>query len=113
MDVMRWIGTGVLGAACLCGGTAIAADEKPARTPARAEAKMDAKADATDAKININAASKAELMKLEGVSAGAAQKIIAYRQANGPFKKVKDLSKVEGFAAKEVLEKNAGRIAVR
>lgn len=113
MDVMRWIGIGVLGAACLCGGTAVAGEEKPARTPARTEAKADAKSDAADAKININAASKAELMKLEGVSAGAAQKIIAYRQANGPFKKVKDLAKVEGFAAKDVLEKNTGRIAVK
>ena len=113
MGVMRWIGMAVLGAACLCGGTAIASDEKPARTPARAEAKTDAKADAADAKVNINAASKAELMKLDGVSAGAAQKIIAYRQANGPFKKVKDLAKVEGLTAKDVLEKNAGRIVVK
>ena len=47
------------------------------------------------------------------MSAGAAQKIIAYRQANGPFKRVKDLTKVEGVAAKDVLEKNAGRIAVK
>lgn len=113
MGVMRWIGVAVLGTACLCSGTAIAGEEKPARTPARAEAKTDAKADAADAKININAASKAELMKLEGVSAGAAQRIIAYRQANGPFKKVKDLAKVEGLASKDVLEKNAGRIAVK
>ena len=44
-----------------------------------------------DAKVNINAASKADLMKLDGIGAGAAQKIIAYRQANGPFKRPQDL----------------------
>ena len=52
-------------------------------------------------------------MKLDGVGAGAAQKIIAYRQAHGPFKQPQDLAKVDGPAAKGVLEKNAGRITVK
>ena len=41
-----------------------------------------------------------------------AQKIIAYREAHGPFKRAHDLEKVDGVG-KEVLEKNAGRIAVK
>jgi competence ComEA-like helix-hairpin-helix protein len=40
---------------------------------------------------HFNDASKAELMKLDGVSAGVAQKIIAYREAHGPFKRAHDL----------------------
>jgi competence ComEA-like helix-hairpin-helix protein len=109
MQTMRWIGTAVLGAACLCGGAAIAADDKPAKANQRAEAKGEG----GDVKVNINAASKADLMKLDGIGAGAAQKIIAYRQAHGPFKRPQDLAKVDGMAGRGVLEKNAGRITVK
>ena len=63
-------------------------------------------------KVNLNGASKAELMKLEGVGAGAADRIIAYREAHGPFKRVQDLEKVDKVG-KMVLDKNAGRLAVK
>jgi competence protein ComEA len=65
-----------------------------------------------EGKVNINAASQAELMKLEGVGAGAAKKIIAWRETHGPFKRLQDLEKVPGVG-REVLEKNHGRIAVK
>ena len=42
----------------------------------------------------------------------AAQKIIDYREAHGPFKKAQDLEKVDGVG-KGVIEKNAGRIVVK
>jgi competence protein ComEA len=51
-------------------------------------------------------------MKLAGVGAGGAQKIIDYRDAHGPFKKAQDLEKVDGIG-KGVIEKNAGRIVVK
>jgi competence protein ComEA len=63
-------------------------------------------------KVNINEATKTELMKLAGVGAGSAQKIIEYREAHGPFKKAQDLEKVDGVG-KGVLEKNSGRITVK
>ena len=63
-------------------------------------------------KININEASKTDLMQLNGVSAGAAQRIIAYREAHGRFKRTQDLAKVDGVS-KDVLEKNRGRITVK
>lgn len=110
---MRWIGIVVLGAGCLCGGAAMATEDKPAKASQRAEIKGEAPDAKVDGKVNINAASKADLMKLDGVGAGAAQKIIAYRQAHGPFKRPQDLAKVDGLAAKGVLEKNAGRISVK
>jgi competence protein ComEA len=51
-------------------------------------------------------------MKLEGVGAAAARKIIAWREAHGPFKRLQDLEKVPGVG-REVLEKNHRRIAVK
>jgi competence protein ComEA len=113
MQAMRWIGIAALGAGCLCGGAAMAAEDKPTKANQRAEAKGEAPDAKVDVKVNINAASKTDLMKLDGIGAGAAQKIIAYRQANGPFKRPQDLAKVDGLAAKGVLEKNAGRITVK
>jgi competence protein ComEA len=51
-------------------------------------------------------------MKLEGVGAGTAKKIIAWREAHGPFKHAHDLEKVPGVG-REVFGKNHGRIAVK
>ena len=98
MKATRWLGVLVLAMWCLSGGVA-AGQDKPAKAKAAA-------------KININQASKAELMKLAGVGAGGAQKIIEYRDAHGPFKNAQDLEKVDGIG-KGVIEKNAGRIVVK
>jgi competence protein ComEA len=65
-----------------------------------------------EGKININEAGRAELMKLSGVGPGTADRIISYRQAHGPFRRVQDLGKVEGVG-KDVIERNEGRIAVK
>ena len=109
MKLTRWIVAVAVGAWCLAGGAAVGAEDKPEQSQSRAKGESHAKA---DAKVNINEASKAELMKLEGIGAGAAQKIIAYREAHGPFKRVHDLEKVDGVG-KGVLEKNAGRLTVK
>ena len=97
MKTTRWLGALVLAMWCLSGGAA--ADDKPAKAKA-------------EVRVNINEASKAELMKLAGVGPGGAQKIIDYRDAHGPFKKAQDLEKVDGVG-KAVIEKNAGRIVVK
>jgi competence protein ComEA len=65
-----------------------------------------------DAKVNINEATRAQLMKLSGVGPGTADRIISYRQAHGPFRRVQDLEKVEGVG-KGVIERNEGRLAVK
>ena len=109
MKTMRWIAVVALGAWCLTGGVAVGVEDKPAKAESHAAGRAAARA---DAKVNINEASKSELMKLEGVGAAAAQKIIAYREAHGPFKRVHDLERVEGVG-KAVLEKNAGRLTVK
>ena len=104
MKTTRWLGALVLAMWCLSGGAAVA-DDKP--TKVKAEGK-----ESKEGKVNINEASKAELMKLAGVGPGGAQKIIDYRDAHGPFKKAQDLEKVDGVG-KGVIEKNAGRIVVK
>ena len=63
-------------------------------------------------KININTASMKELQKLDGVGRGVAQRIIEYREANGPFKRGEDLRKVEGVGA-ATFDRNRERIVVK
>ncbi len=61
--------------------------------------------------ININTAGHEELMQLKGVGEVLAQKIIEYRQKNGPFEKVEDILNVKGIGQK-ILEENLNRMTV-
>jgi competence protein ComEA len=63
-------------------------------------------------KVNINTASVKELQKLDGIGRGVAQRIVEYREANGPFKRGEDLRKVEGVGA-AMWERNRERIVVK
>ena len=55
-------------------------------------------------KINLNTATVDELQKLPGVGAKVAQRILDFRKANGPFKKIEDLMKVQGIGEKTFLK---------
>lgn len=52
---------------------------------------------ADEEKININTATKEQLMTLRGVGEARAADIIAYRQQNGSFKKIEDIMEVSGI----------------
>jgi competence protein ComEA len=65
----------------------------------------------TAAKININSAGVQELAKLDRVGEKYAQRIVAYREANGPFEKPEDIMKVKGIGSK-IWDANKDRIAV-
>lgn len=86
--------------------TATVAAEKSGRTTTVSAAV------GADAKINVNTAGVKELMSLKGVGQKVAERIVEYREANGPFKKVDDLKKVEGVGP-GLLDRNRERIVTK
>ena len=61
------------------------------------EASLDGEA---STRINVNTASSSELQALPGIGPKKAGAIVAYREANGPFKRVDDLVEVKGIGPK-------------
>lgn len=53
-----------------------------------------------DGKININTATKEELKRLYKIGDKLAERIIEYREKNGPFKNIEDIKKVSGIGDK-------------
>ena len=62
-------------------------------------------------KININAATVEELTQLKRIGPKYAEKIVAFREANGPFKSADELVNVPGIGMKTI-EVNKGLIVV-
>jgi competence protein ComEA len=79
---------------------------KAAAAPAAAAAKDDDEPRArggkksVTGKLNLNSASDEQLQMLPGVGPSKSERIIAWRQKNGGFKRVADLRKVKGFGYK-------------
>ena len=63
------------------------------------------------AKININKATVEELTDLQKIGVKTAERIVAYRQAHGPFDTVADLKNVKGIGDK-ILMLNQNRLTV-
>jgi competence protein ComEA len=54
------------------------------------------------ASVNINKASKSELMSVKGIGEKKAIAIVDYRKKHGKFKSVHELENVKGFGKKSV-----------
>ena len=54
--------------------------------------------------VNVNAASVAQFEALPGIGPSMAQRIVSYREKNGPFKKLEDLMNVQGIGEKSFLK---------
>ena len=63
-------------------------------------------------KININMASVEEIAQLDRIGPKYAERIVEYRQKNGPFEKPEDILKVRGIGAK-TWEVNKDKITVK
>jgi len=63
------------------------------------------------AAINLNTATKDELVALPGIGPAKAQAILDYRAAHGPFKSVEEVKDVKGIGAKR-FEKLKGELTV-
>lgn len=64
------------------------------------------------AQVDINSADAKTLAEsLTGVGLVKAEAIIAYRTANGPFKRIEDLAKVKGIGARTI-EANRDAIVI-
>jgi len=83
----------LLFAALFAGGLMIAA---PAVTAAGPDAKQEA------APVDVNSASVEELMSVPGIGQVVAQRIVEFREKNGPYKSVDDLLKVQGIGEKSL-----------
>jgi competence protein ComEA len=51
-------------------------------------------------KVNINTAGVDELVALPGIGKAYAERIVEYRQKNGPFKRIEDILNVRGIGEK-------------
>lgn len=72
-----------------------------AARPVTAVSPPTAAQNSNNPKININTATKAELVSLPGIGEKTARAIIEYREANGPFLKTEDVQEVAGIGRKK------------
>lgn len=69
--------------------------------------------DSVNIKININSASKDQLMSLNGIGETRAEAIIQYREKNGPFKTIEDIKKAGARIGETIFNNIKDNIVVK
>ncbi|SEG00485.1 competence protein ComEA [Caloramator fervidus] len=88
-------------------------DEDYIYVPSKADIQVDQSLnDSSQTKININTAGLEELKSLPRIGDALAQRIIEYRQKNGPFRRIEDIKNVSGIGDK-MFENIKDKITVR
>ena len=83
-----------------------------AETTSMAEADVNTESEEVMAKVNLNEADAATLAAmLKGVGLKKAEAIVAWRQANGQFVTINQLTEVKGIG-KSILEKNREKLTL-
>lgn len=70
----------------------------------RADSESGSETNTTDYRLDINTASKSQLMDLPGIGETLAERILVYRQTNGAFQAPDDLMNIEGIGQKKFLQ---------
>ncbi len=73
-------------------------DEQNLYVPAKDEKCVDDSSINSDGIVNINTANSLELQTLPGIGEAKANAIVEYRESNGTFQTVEDLTNVEGIS---------------
>ena len=63
-------------------------------------------------KVNLNTATLEELMTLDGIGQKVAERILDFREKNGPFQKPEDLMMVKGVGEK-IFDANKTKIVIQ
>jgi competence protein ComEA len=63
-------------------------------------------------KVNLNTATLEELITLDGIGQKVAERILNFREKNGPFQKPEDLMMVKGVGEK-IFEANKDKILIQ
>ena len=97
-----------LTAAFLCDLAALSAQDRAAREPGAAvetEIQVPPEEVAPEFRpVNLNTAGLEELDSLPGIGESLARRILAYREANGPFESVEEIMEVSGIGEAKLAE---------
>lgn len=92
------------GGYCLGRRTAMVVPASPGNVPVAVTTQrpVSGAEDAEDARLDLNSATAAQLTELPGIGEALAERIVAYRDENGPFSSVDELTNVSGIGEKKL-----------